>query len=69
MPLTTQGLDPLLQAGCGSFLGGRRVRTHQTTAQLNVPLIEQATEPEGRGLLQTGKVVLPMGEPGKFGGG
>jgi hypothetical protein len=36
---------------------------------MNVALIEQATEPEGRGLLQTGKVILPMGEPGKFGGG
>jgi len=73
MPSTTQGFDPLLQhprgrgrrgRGPGGFAGG-----NHPTAQLDVPLIEQAAEPEGGGLLQPGEAVLAVGEPGEFGGG
>ena len=61
MTAATQGLDPAIPHGGVVELGGRQAAT-----QLDGALVEQAAEPQGRGLLQTRKAVLLGREPGEL---
>jgi len=64
MAPAAQGLDPLLS----NHVVVQLCRG-ETATQMDFALIEQAPEPQRRGLLHPGEALLLEGEPGELGGG
>ena len=62
--IAAEGLNPLLTNRVVAEFGGG-----DPAAELNGALVDQATESQGRGLLQAGEAVLLMGEPAELTGG
>lgn len=61
MASAAEGFDPLSPNQVVA-----KLRWVLPAAQLDGPVVQKPSEPKGRGLLDAGKIVLLVGEPGQF---